>query len=70
MKNNNIQINKYDSSKSFPNKYLNLNLDTNNLKNSEIQNLKHSLNKIRNITNILKEKNSFAGNIRKRRRIN
>jgi len=59
MKNNNIQINKYESSKSFPNKYLNLNLDTNNLKNSDIQNLKHSLNKIRSITNILKEKNTI-----------
>ena len=61
MKNNNIPLNKYENDKlnSYLNNNTNLEIDINNLNNNDIQSLKNSLNKLRNICNILKEKNTI-----------
>jgi hypothetical protein len=59
MKNNNITNNKYGKEMNNSNEkdYKNKNVDINDLNNNDIQNIKLSLNKLRNISNILKEKN-------------
>ena len=61
MKNNNIPINKYENEKlnSYLNNNTNLEIDINILNNNDIQTLKNSLNKLRNMCNILKEKNTI-----------
>lgn len=59
MKNNNITNNKYGKEMNNSNEkdYINKNVDINDLNNNDIQNIKLSLNKLRNISSILKEKN-------------
>ena len=59
MKNNNITNNKYGKEMNNSNEkdYINKYVDNNDLNNNDIQNIKLSLNKLRNISSILKEKN-------------
>ena len=59
MKNNNITNNKNgkEMNNSNEKEYINKNVDNNDLNNNDIQNIKLSLNKLRNISSILKEKN-------------
>jgi hypothetical protein len=59
MKNNNITNNKYGKEMNNSNEkdYINKHVDINDLNNNDIQNIKLSLNKLRNISSILKEKN-------------
>ena len=61
MKNNNININKYEQEIIIPsiNKSTNNKIDINNMNSNDIQNMKVSLNKLRNICNVLKEKNTI-----------
>ena len=61
MKNNNININKYEQEIIIPsiNKSTNNIIDINNMNSNDIQNMKVSLNKLRNICNVLKEKNTI-----------
>ena len=56
-KNNNIDID--SNKKNLQYKYDNLKLDINNLNESDIKSLKNSLSKIKNLSNILKEKNNL-----------
>ena len=61
MKNNIIPINKYEQEINIPslkNEINNL-TNNNNLSNNDIQKMKISLNKLRNICNVLKEKNTI-----------
>ena len=61
MKNNNIPINKYEKEINIPSlkNEMNIKIDNNDLSNNDIQNMKISLNKLRNICNVLKEKNTI-----------
>ena len=61
MKNNNIQINENEQEISNIPKNTNINngIDINNMNKNDIQNIKKSLNKLRNICNTLKEKNAI-----------
>ena len=61
MKYNNLQINKYENELilSSPKDDSRIKQDINKMNNKEIKNIKIALNKLRNISNILKEKNAI-----------
>ena len=59
MKNNNNNISIDPNNKNLEYNYDNFKLDLNNLNQTDILKLKNSLNKIRNLSNILKEKNNL-----------
>ena len=65
MKNNNIPIIQYEKEILIDSHKDNSRLknEINNMKNKEIQNIKTALNKLRNISNILKEKNAIIDGI-------